>query len=68
MTEEDKIEFYNSEFRGAPLSQHLTFRCTKRLETYLKNKSLEEKKEYSSIIRRLVIWAAEQEGFDKNAI
>ena len=68
MTEEEKLEFYKSEYRGAPLSAHLTFRCTEPLARWLKTKGLEEARDYSSIVRRLVISAAEKEGFDRNAV
>ena len=68
MTEEEKLAFYQSEFHGAPLAAHLTFRCTAPLAEWLKTKGLEEARDYSSIVRRLVISAAEKEGFDRNAI
>ena len=68
MTEEEKLEFYKSEFKGAPLAAHLTFRCTEPLAAWLKTKRLEEARDYSSIVRRLVISAAEKEGFSRDAI
>ena len=68
MTEEEKLEFYKSEYRGAPLSAHLTFRCTAPLAEWLRTKGLEEARDYSSVIRRLVIKAAQAEGFDTNAV
>ena len=68
MTEEEKLEFYKSEFKGAPLAAHLTFRCTEPLARWLKTKGLEEARDYSSVIRRLVISAAEKEGFSRDEI
>ena len=68
MTEEEKLEFYKSEYRGAPLSALLTFRCTEPLAVWLKTKGLEEARDYSSVIRRLVVKAASEEGFQRNGI
>ncbi len=68
MTEEEKLEFYKSEFKGAPLAAHLTFRCTEPLARWLKTKGLEEARDYSSVIRRLVIKAAQAEGFNRDAV
>ena len=68
MTEEEKLAFYKSEFHGAALSAHLTFRCTEPLATWLKTRGLEEARDYSSVIRRLVISAAEKEGFSRDEI
>jgi len=68
VTEAEKLEFYKSEYHGAPLSAHLTFRCTEPLAVWLKNKGLEEARDYSSIVRRLVISAAEKEGFSRDGI
>ena len=68
MTEEEKLAFYKSEFEGAPLSAHLTFRCTAPLAAWLKSKGLEEAREYSSVIRRLVIQAAQAEGFNRHGV
>ena len=71
MTEEEIKEaqaFYDSEFRGAPLLDVITFRCTKTLGNWLRNKGLVEKKDHSAVIRRLLTKSAEKEGFDKNGI
>tara|TARA_B100001250_G_scaffold187371_1_gene161005 strand:- start:10 stop:216 length:207 start_codon:yes stop_codon:yes gene_type:complete len=68
VTEEEKLEFYKSEFKGAPLAAHLTFRCTEPLARWLKTKGLEEARDYSSVIRRLVIKAAQAEGFNRDAV
>ena len=66
MTEEEKFEFYKNEYIGAPLSKMLSFRCTEILHAWLISKGLEEGREYSAVIRRLVIKAASEEGFNKN--
>ncbi len=66
MTEDEKLEFYKNEYIGAPLTKMLSFRCTAILAAWLKSKGMEEGREYSSVIRRLVIKAASEEGFDKN--
>ena len=66
MTEDEKLEFYKSEYIGHPLSEMLSFRCTAILHAWLISKGLEEKREYSAVIRRLVIKAASEEGFNKN--
>ena len=68
MTEEEKLEFYKNEYIGAPLSKMLSFRCTAILHAWLMSKGMEEKREYSAVIRRLVIKAAQEEGFDRNGI
>tara|TARA_X000001036_G_C20078721_1_gene562240 strand:+ start:164 stop:370 length:207 start_codon:yes stop_codon:yes gene_type:complete len=68
VTEEEKLEFYKSEYKGAPLSKHLTFRCTEPLAVWLKTKGLEEARDYSSVIRRLVIKAAQEEGFNRHGV
>ena len=68
MTEAEKKAFYDSEFKGAPLAALLAFRCTLPLATWLKSKGMEEKKEYTAVIRRLLIKAAKEEGFDPNGI
>ena len=71
MTEEEIKEakrFYDSEFRGAPLLDVITFRCTKTLGYWLRNKGLVEKKDHSAVIRRLLTKSAEKEGFNQNVI
>ena len=71
MTEEEIKEaqaFYDSEFRGAPLLDVITFRCTKTLGDWLRNKGLVEKKDHSAVIRRLLTKSAEKEGFNVNVI
>ena len=71
MTEEEIKEakrFYDSEYRGAPLLDVITFRCTKTLGNWLRNKGAVEKKDVSAVIRRLLTKSGEKEGFDKNGI
>ena len=71
MTEEEIKEaqaFYDSEFRGAPLLDVITFRCTKTLGNWLRSKGMVEKKEVSAIIRRLLTKSGEKEGYDRNGI
>ena len=67
MPDEENLAFYKSEMNGRPLVNFIGFRCTNKLATWLKTKGLEEARDYSSVIRRLLISAAEKEGFDRNA-
>ena len=67
MTEEEKLEFYKSEYLGAAFVEFIGFRCTKRLLDWLEHKSWEEGRDRSTIIRRLLTRACEEEGFDRNA-
>ena len=67
MTDKDpKLEFYFQEYNGAPLTEYIGFRCTKNLATWLRCQGMIEKKDHSAVIRRLITWAAEKEGFNKN--
>ena len=68
MTEEEKLEFYKSEYRGAPFCDFIGFRATKPLARFLNIKAMEEGRDISQIIRRLLTRAAEEEGFDRNAV
>ena len=71
MTEEEIKEakaFYDSEFRGAPLLDVITFRCTKTLGYWLRNKGLVEKKDHSAVIRRLLVKGAKAEGYNPDGI
>ena len=67
MTEEEKLEFYQSEYKGAAFVEFVGFRCTKRLLNWLDHKSWEEGRDRSTIMRRLITRAAEEEGFNRNA-
>ena len=54
MTEEEIKEaqaFYDSEYRGLPLNDVITFRCTKTLGNWLRSKGMIEKKDHSAVIR-----------------
>ena len=68
MTEEEKLEFYKSEYHGAPFAQFVGFRCTKPLHRFLETKAMLEGRDISQIIRRLLTKACEEEGFDRNGI
>ncbi len=68
MTEEEKLEFYRSEYKGAPFVDFVGFRCTKPLQVFLNTKAMVEGRDISQVIRRLLTKAAEEEGFDRNAI
>ena len=67
MSEEEKLEFYRSEYKGAPMVQFVGFRCTKNLQIFLETKAMVESRDISQIIRRLLTKACEEEGFDRNA-
>ena len=67
MSDEEKLEFYRSEYKGAPFVEFVGFRCTKPLQVFLETKAMIEGRDRSAIIRRLLTKAAEEEGFDKNA-
>ena len=66
MNHEERARYYMEEVRGAPLTDHLNFRCQKRLATWIRTQAAIENRDVSMIIRRLVNWAASQEGYDKN--
>ena len=67
-TDKEKQEFYKAEYHGAPLCEHMTFRCTSTLMRFIRTKGMEEGRDYSAVIRRYVTIAAELEGYDKYAI
>jgi len=68
MSDEEKLEFYKSEYRGAPFVEFVGFRCTKPLQVFLETKAMIEGRDRSQIIRRLLTRACEEEGFDRNGI
>ena len=68
MSEEEKLEFYQSEYSGAPFAHFVGFRCTKPLHRFLETKAMIEGRDISQIIRRLLTKACEEEGFDRNGI
>ena len=67
MTEEEKLAFYQSEYKGAPYASFVGFRCTKNLSVFLNIKAMVEGRDISQVIRRLLTRACEEEGFDRNA-
>ena len=67
MTDEQKLEFYKSEYGGAPFCDFIGFRATKALSRFLNTKAMMEGRDISQIIRRLLTRACEEEGFDRNA-
>ena len=66
MNYEERAKYYHDELQGAPIESHMNFRCQKRLATWLRTQAAIENRDVSMIIRRLVNWAASQEGYDKN--
>ena len=66
MNYEERAKYYEKEIRGAQINQHLNFRCQKSLAVWLRTQAMIENRDVSMIIRRLVNWAASQEGYDKN--
>jgi hypothetical protein len=66
MNYEERARYYQDELKGAPIESHMNFRCQKRLATWLRTQAAIENRDVSMIIRRLVNWAASQEGYDKN--
>ena len=66
MNYEERAKYYEDELKGAAIVEHLNFRCQKRLATWLRTQAAIENRDVSMIIRRLVNWAASQEGYDKN--
>ena len=68
MSEEEKLKYYQSENFGSPFVSFIGFRCTKNLSVYLNTKAMVEGRDISQVIRRLLTKAAEEEGFDRNAV
>ena len=68
MTEEEKLEFYKSEYQGAAFAEFVGFRCTTLLLTWLEDQARIEARDRSEIIRRLLTKAAKEEGFNKHSI
>ncbi len=60
----NKDEFQRLEYVGAPLVSHHNFMCTKRLSTWLRITALQEGKDVSHIIRRMLTQQAILEGYD----
>ena len=66
MNHEERAEYYMKEVRGAPVTDHLNFRCQKRLAVWLRTQAMIENRDVSTIIRRLITIAAEQEGYSRH--
>ena len=64
MNHEERAKYYMEEVRGAPVTDHMNFRCQKRLAVWLRTQAMIENRDMSMIIRRLVTIAAEMEGYD----
>ena len=68
MTEEEKLEFYQSEYRGAPFADFVGFRCTRNLQIFLNTKAMVEGRDISQVIRRLLTKACDEEGYDRTGL
>ncbi len=68
MDEKEKLKYYQTEYLGAPFVEFVAFRCPKNLQVFLDSKAMIEGRDISQVIRRLLTKAAEEEGFDRNAI
>jgi len=66
MNHEERAKYYEKEVRGAPIIDHLNFRCQKRLAIWLRTQAMIENRDVSTIIRRLITIAATAEGYDPN--
>ena len=64
MNHEERAKYYMEEVRGAPVTDHLNFRCQKRLAVWLRTQAMIENRDVSAIIRRLVNISAAAEGYD----
>ena len=64
MNHEERARYYEKEVRGAPITDHLNFRCQKRLAIWLRTQSMIENRDLSMVIRRLITVAAMAEGYD----
>ena len=64
MNHEERARYYEKEIRGAPIIDHLNFRCQKRLAIWLRTQSMIENRDLSMVIRRLITVAAMAEGYD----
>ena len=64
MNHEERARYYEKEVRGAPITDHLNFRCQKRLAIWLRTQSMIENRDLSMVVRRLITVAAMAEGYD----
>ena len=68
MSDEEKLNFYKSEYLGPAFVEFVGFRCPKNLQVFLETKAMIEGRDRSQIIRRLLTRACEEEGFDRDAV
>ncbi len=68
MTEQERIDFYNKELRGAALVELIAFRCTNQMLTWLKVRAAIEGRDYSQVLRRCLTEGMKKEGFNPDGI
>ena len=66
MDHEERARYYMEEVQGAAVTDHMNFRCQKRLAVWLRTQAMIENRDVSTIIRRLITISASQEGYDPN--
>ena len=66
MDHEERARYYMEEVQGAAVTDHMNFRCQKRLAVWLRTQAMIENRDVSTIIRRLITIAAEQEGYSRH--
>ena len=66
MDHEERACYYMEEVQGAAVTDHMNFRCQKRLAVWLRTQAMIENRDVSTIIRRLITIAAEQEGYSRH--
>ena len=64
MNHEERAKFYEQDIRGAKITDHMNFRCGKRLAVWLRTQAMIENRDVSTIIRRLITVSAALEGYD----
>ena len=64
MNHEERAKYYEQEVRGAAVTDHMNFRCQKRLAVWLRTQAMIENRDVSTIIRRLITISASKEGYD----
>ena len=68
MTEQERIDFYNKELRGAALVELVAFRCTTQMLRWLKIRAATEGRDYSQVLRRCLTEGMKEEGFNPDGI
>ena len=66
--EQERIDFYNKELKGAALVELVAFRCTTQMLRWLKSRALVEGRDYSQVLRRCLTEGMKEEGFDPDGI